>query len=92
MKRNPKHSLSLSDYHSWLVIQFSDENKTKIIRLTFGSRNVRTLLNNDQRPVQRTALLAGILKRYNIDITVPHETRLPGELHLEEMRAGYTYY
>ena len=72
-----------------------DTNKrTRIIPLTLGAWNVRTLLDreNVQRPERRTAIVGMELARYNIDIAALSETRFPGVGKLCEKGSGYTFY
>ena len=47
-------------------------------KMTFGAWNVRTLLDRDasSRPVRRTAVIARMLGKYQIDIAALTETRL----------------
>ncbi len=54
--------------------------------MTFGAWNV-----ND-RPERRTALVARMLDRYQVDIAALSETRFAGETQLEEVGGGYTFY
>ena len=57
-----------------------------------ASWNVRTLQDTGLGVRRRTALIAGELARYNIDIAALSETRLPDEGSLVEMWTGYTFY
>ena len=57
-----------------------------------ASWNVRTLLDTGLGARCRTALFAGELARYNIDIAALSETRLPDESSLVEMGTGYTFF
>ena len=62
--------------------------------LTFGSWNVRTLMDNAQanRPERRTALVGRELSRYKVDIAALSETRLAEEGQIKEIGAGYTFF
>ena len=60
--------------------------------LIFGAWNVRTLLDRDDRPERRTALIARMLGQYQIDIAALSETRFSGETQLEEVGGGYTFF
>ena len=68
--------------------------KTKIKKhgLTFGTWNVRTLLDNESREERRTALIGRTLRKYHVDIAALSETRLAEESSMEEVGAGYTYF
>ena len=54
--------------------------------------NVRTLLDRDDRPERRTALVTNELARYGIDIAALSETRFAGEDQLTETESGYTLF
>ena len=62
--------------------------------MSFGARNVRTLLDRDafSRPERRTALIAGELGKYQIDIAALSETRLAEEGSVVEPKGGYTFF
>ena len=60
-------------------------------RLCIASWNVRTLLDNDNNPQRRTAIIGHELGRYGIDIAALSETRIHGTSQLEEVSAGYTF-
>ena len=62
--------------------------------LTFGSWNVRTLLDNIKanRPERRTALVARELARYKVDIAALSETRFADKGQLTETGGGYTFF
>ena len=64
--------------------------------MTFGSWNVRTLLdlstNNPDRPERLTALVTKELARFNIDIAALSETRFSGEGKMDEVGSGYTIF
>ena len=64
--------------------------KTSVTSLTIGSRNVRTLMDNQHanRPERRTALIARELSRYNIQIATLTQSRLASEGQLTEGKAG----
>lgn len=57
------------------------KQKARLLSLTVGAWNVRTLLDNDSRnrPERRTALIGRELARYNVDIAALSETRLADE-------------
>ena len=61
--------------------------------LIVGSWNVRTLMDNlnADRPERGTALVAGELQRYNIDIATVSKTRLVNEGQFTEAGGGYTF-
>ena len=62
--------------------------------MNLASWNIRTLLDREgtDRPQRRTALIAGELSRYNIDIAALSETRFAGEGELCERGTGYTFF
>ena len=70
----------------------SRNNQRKNVPITIGSWNIRTLLDNDNLPRRRTAVVAHELLRYNIDICALAETRFHGEDSLEETGEGYTFF
>ncbi|MEL7521448.1 MAG: endonuclease/exonuclease/phosphatase family protein, partial [Cyanobacteria bacterium J06553_1] len=70
----------------------SRNNQRKTLPIIIGSWNVRTLLDNDNLPRRRTAVVAHELLRYNIDICALAETRFHGEDSLEETGEGYTFF
>ena len=53
---------------------------------------MRTLLDGDNRPVRRTAMVAQALAAYDVDVAALSETRLAGEGSLTEVGQGYTFY
>ena len=53
---------------------------------------MRTLLDRDDQPELRTAIIAHELARYNIDIAALSETRISGSSQFEEASAGYTFF
>ena len=55
------------------------------------SWNMRTLQDTGLGARRRTALIACELARYNIDIALLCETRLPDEGSLVEIGTGYTF-
>ena len=57
-----------------------------------ASWNVRTLQDTGLGARRRTALIACEIARYNIDIAVLSETRLPDKGSLVEMGTGYTFF
>lgn len=68
--------------------------KTKVIPLTVGAWNVRTLMDTSgsKRPERRTALVGRELARYNVDIAALSETRLGDIGQVTEVGAGYTFF
>ena len=62
--------------------------------MIFGAWNVRALLDRDasSRPERRTALIAGELGKYQIDIAALSETRLAEEGSIAEPKGGYTFF
>ena len=60
--------------------------------MILGAWNVRTLLDREDRPERRTALLARTLGKYNIDIDALSENRLADESQLVEVGASYIFY
>lgn len=68
--------------------------KTKVIPLTVGAWNVRTLMDTSgsKRPERRTALVGRELARYNLDVAVLSETRLANTGQVLEVGAGYTFF
>ncbi|KAK7088684.1 hypothetical protein V1264_022576 [Littorina saxatilis] len=60
--------------------------------MTRGAWNDRTLLDRHDRPERRTALVARMLDRYQIDTAALSETWFAGETQLEEVGGGYTFY
>ena len=96
----PKHCLlhpslaSLPRLAGTLLQRSKFKEKTKIVPLTPGSWNVRTLLDRDDvdRPQRKTALVGKELARYNIDIVALSETRLAGKGELYERGFGYTFF
>ena len=60
--------------------------------LTFGTWNVRTLIDSGSGPERRTAIIGRELGRYKVDIAALSETHLAGEVQLEEVGAGYTFF
>ena len=70
-------------------------NRIKVIPITLGAWNVRTLLDRagaSSRSERRTALIARELDRYGIQIAALSETRLAGEGQLTEAGSGYTFF
>ena len=67
-----------------------------MIKLTFASWNVRTLLDSTTsksgRPERRTALVARELARYRVDIAALSETRFADKGQLTEIGGGYTFF
>ena len=67
----------------------------KVIRkqkLCIASWNVCTLLDNDNNPQRRTAIIGHELGHYGTDIAAVSETCIHGESQLEEVGAGYTFF
>ena len=66
----------------------------KVIPLTIGIWNVRTLLDSSgsDRPQQRPALVGRELDRYKVEIAALSETCLAQEGILKEVGAGYTFF
>ena len=66
----------------------------KVIPLTIGAWNVRTLMDSSSsdRPQGRTALIGRELDRYKVEIAALSETRFAEEGLLEEVGAGYTLF
>ena len=95
----PKHCLlhpSLASLPRLAGPYISGQNskkKPRIVPLTFGVWNVRTLLDRDDadRPQRKTALVGKELARYNIDIAALSENRLAGKGELYERGSGYTF-
>lgn len=82
---------------SCLVIQLRSQNnrirqKTSTKNLSIGCWNVRTLQDNDAAPERKTALVSLELQRYDVDIAVLCETRLPGNSQLREEKGGYDFF
>ena len=61
-------------------------------KLKLANWNVRTLLDDVNRPVRRTAMVAQALASYDVDVAALSETRLAGEGSLTEVGQGYTFY
>ncbi|XP_034050988.1 LOW QUALITY PROTEIN: uncharacterized protein LOC117531908 [Thalassophryne amazonica] len=76
------------------LTESADEMLNKKNLLTFGAWNVRTLLDreNTVRPHRRTALIAGELERYGIDIAALSETSLADDGSICEPNGGYTFF
>ena len=51
----------------------------KQIKFKVASWNVQTLLDGDNHPERRTALITKELARYSVDIAALQETRLEGQ-------------
>ena len=66
----------------------------KVIPLTIGTWNVRTLMDSSgsDRPRRRTALVGRELDRYKVKIAPLSETRLAEEGLLKEVDAGFTFF
>ena len=64
----------------------------KVITLTIGAWNVRTLMDSSgsDRPQRRTALVGRELDRYKVEIAALSDTRLAEEGLLKVVGAGYT--
>ena len=70
------------------------KKKTKVIPLTIGAWNVRTLMDSpgSDRLQQRTALVVRELDRQKVEIAPLSETLLAGEGLLKEVGAGYSFF
>ena len=66
----------------------------KVIPLTIGDWNVRTLMDSSgsDRPERRTALVGRELDRYKVETVALSESRLAEEGLLKEFGAGYTFF
>ena len=66
----------------------------KVIPLTIGAWNVRTLMysSGSDRPERRTALVGRELDRYKVEIAALSETRLAEQGLLKEVGAGHTFF
>ena len=66
----------------------------KVIALTIGAWNVRTLMDSSSsdRPERRTALVCRELDRYKVEIAALSEACLAKEGLLKEVGAGYTFF
>ena len=60
------------------------KTKKSTTNLILASWNVRTLLDNEERPERRTALISRELERYKIDIAALQETRFSDKGKLKE--------
>ena len=65
----------------------------KVILLTIGAWNVRTLMDSSgsDRPQRRTHLVSRELDRYKVEIAALSETPCRGRA-LKEVGAGYTFF
>ena len=70
------------------------KKKMKVILLTIGAWNVRTLMDSSgsDRPQRRTALVGGELDIYKVETAALSETRLAEEGLSKEVGAGYTFF
>ena len=70
------------------------KKKIKVIPLTIGAWNVRTLVYSAglDRPQPRTALAGRELDRYKVEIAALSEPRPAEEVLLKEVGAGYTFF
>ena len=70
------------------------KTKTKVISLTIGTWNVRTLLysSDSDRRQRRTALVGRELDRYKVEIAALSETVFSEEGLLKEDVASYTFF
>ena len=66
------------------------KTKKSTTNLILASWNVRTLLDNEERPERRTALISRELERYKIDIAALQETRFSDQGQFKEKT--HTYY
>ena len=66
----------------------------KVIPLTIGAWNVRTLMDSSssERPERRTVLVGRELDRYKVEMAALSETRLAEEGLLKESGAGYIFF
>ena len=66
----------------------------KVIPLTIGAWNVRTLMDSSgsDRLQRRTALVGRELDQYKVEIAALSETRLAEEGVLKKVGAGYTFF
>ena len=69
---------------------FNRPSKSRQQGLYAASWNIRTLQDNGNNPERRTAVIAKVLHKYNLDIVALSETRLPGSGQLSEKE--YTFY
>jgi len=93
-KRSLKHRLpllTLLGNLAQLGIQSHGRKRVKKIGLTFGSWNVHTLLDYENRGEKRSAIIARMLRDYHIDVVALTETRLSEESSFEEIGAVYTF-
>ena len=60
------------------------KKKMKQIKFTVASWNVQTLLDGDNHPERRTALIAKELARYSVDVAALQKNRLEGQGQLKE--------
>ena len=72
--------------------KYKTNSSTKQQPLVVASWNVRTLQDTGLGARRRTALIACVLARYNIDIAALSETRHPDEGSLVVMGTGYTFF
>ena len=72
----------------------SGKNRKQKQNLTITSWNIQTLLENEISDcLERcTALIAYVLKDYNMDIAALQESRFTGEGVLCEEEGGYTFF
>ena len=72
----------------------SSKNQKQKQNLTITSWNIQTLLDNEisDCPERCTALVAHVLKDYNVDIAALQESRFAGEGTLHEEEGGYTFF
>ena len=79
-------------YHACGRRMYKLNSSIKQRPLEIAGWNVRTLQDTVLGPRRLTALIARELVRYNIDIVVLSETRLPEEGSLVEMGTGYMFF
>ena len=72
------------------ILKSDEKTKKKTANFILASLNVRTLLDNDDRPGRRTALISRELERFNIDIAALQETRFLEQGQLKEKT--HTFY
>ena len=81
-----------SQQRSLLAIELDE--KTKVVPLTIGVSNVRTLMDNagSDIPQCKNALVSRELGRYKIEIAAMCETHLAVVGEIREDSAGYSFF
>ena len=64
----------------------------KKTHLTFGEWNGQTLMDEDEKPEYCITIVAKMLNWYQADIAALRKTRFAGEIQLDEVRGGYTFF